>query len=279
MTLVLPITVLKAGSYADADSTPVLADPTNAFGVRRLDSGATVVATGTAMTRSGVGRYSYTIASPVDGVTYEWWPRIVVDGQTFQPQRQSTYGPIATAPSYLTAADADAIAATLPAAVLAAYLAADSGAKTAALVQASADVDGAMRYQGRKYDLTQALEFPRAAYETLRDIAGLVGANVIPRGLADTVWDWDDSASAAIVPLKVKQAVVYQANAILDGTRAGRLDAQHDGLLQQSVGGLSEQYGKGGAGGISGLGGGPSPLCRQAAALMVTYRLRQGRVL
>lgn len=180
------------------------------------------------------------------------------------------------APCYLTVAEAGVVAAALPSSLLAAWSAASTADRLTALVQATADVDSSMRFQGRKYDLDQTLEFPRAAYETAGQIAGLVGANVIPRGLADTVWDWDEATQAAVVPLRVKQAVVHQANEVLAGTRAGRLDARHDGLTAQTTGGLSEAYG---GGGLPGRGGGPSPLCRQAAQLLVPYRIRQGRVL
>ena len=36
------------------------------------------------------------------------------------------------------------------------------------------------------------------------------------------VWDWDKATQTAVVPRDVKRAVLYQADSILDGTRARR---------------------------------------------------------
>jgi hypothetical protein len=68
----------------------------------------------------------------------------------------------------------------------------------------------------------------------------------------------------------VKRACLFQANDVLDGSRRARQDARHDGLLAQSVGGLSEQY-------LAQRG--VQPLCRPAAQLMAKYRVQAGRIL
>lgn len=171
--------------------------------------------------------------------------------------------------SYLTAADADALAGTLP--VLAAWTAATADQKTRALEQASGDVDAAGPWQGRRYDSAQVKQFPRVAQET-RVPAQPPAAQ---HGIADVIWDWDAATGAAVVPLDVKIAALYQADAILAGTRAGRLDALHDGLASQSVGGMSESYRPGAGGAVDGLG----VLARPAAQRMAKYRLRSGRIL
>jgi hypothetical protein len=177
--------------------------------------------------------------------------------------------------SYLTTSDADALAATLPG--LAAFVAAADPVKAAALELATDRFDTARRYQGRKYDAAQALEFPRVAYES--------GASAFDRGVASAaaerstgaqIWDWDDDANAAVVPDRVKRAVLYEANAIIDGSRDEILDAIANGLASQSAGGLSESYrnpaDQGGAGGVP-------TLCRDAERISRSYQLRSGRVL
>lgn len=172
-------------------------------------------------------------------------------------------------PAYLTNAEADTIAAALPASLLTAWAAASAPNKTAALEQATADVDAAGPYQGRRYKSEadgQALEFPRVAYAQGPGVGGQESG---------VIWDWDATAKAAVVPLNVKRAVVYQANAILSGEGARLLDARHGGLASQSVGGVSESYVQG-----SGVGGqGSGSLSRRAADLLRGYRLRTGRLL
>lgn len=57
-----------------ADATAVKAsDPTATYGVRRDDTSATVVADGTAWTRTALGTYTLTFASPDDNLTYTYW--------------------------------------------------------------------------------------------------------------------------------------------------------------------------------------------------------------
>src|SRR3954471_13391540 len=67
-----------------------------------------------------------------------------------------------TLPKYLIVADADALAAQMPSNELKAYRAASTQDKDAALIGATADIDG-QKWQGIKYDPTQTTEFPRVA--------------------------------------------------------------------------------------------------------------------
>jgi len=96
----------------------------------------------------------------------------------------------------------------------------------------------------------------------------------VPLGLATLVWDWDDTTKTAIVPRNVKLACLHQADSILAGDREARLDAQRDGLIQQSVGGLSEQYAPGNARNLA-----EQTICRQAMNLLQPYVLKQGVIL
>src|SRR4051794_30681562 len=167
--------------------------------------------------------------------------------------------------SYLDVTEANTLAADLP--PLAAWAAASAGDKTTALNQATADVDGAMPYQGRPYDPAQARQFPRVAEDPhvgsaagpAPDVAGAAGGGV---------WDWDDGTHAAVVPRDVKAAVLYQADAILAGSREARLAAQHDGVVYELTGSLAESYKRTtGPGATTGL-------CRPAWVLLRKYRLR-----
>ena len=164
---------------------------------------------------------------------------------------------------YLDTSDADTLAATLL--DVASYLAATTANKQKALNQASVEIDRAMSYQGRKYDPTQALEFPRVAYESPVDSFLPMLAN---QGAVQTIWDWDDDAGEAVVPDDVLVACVYQANSLLDGDRAERLDAQHDQVASHGADGLQESY-----------SGAASVLCRRAHLFMRKYQLKTGRLI
>lgn len=164
---------------------------------------------------------------------------------------------------YLNTSDADALAATLL--DVASYLAATGANKQKALNQASVEIDRAMSYQGRKYDPTQALEFPRVAYESPVDSVQLLLPN---QGTRQTIWDWDDDAGEAVVPDDVLAACVYQANSLLAGDRTERLDAQHDQVASHGADGLQESY-----------SGPASVLCRRAHLFLGKYRLKTGRLI
>src|SRR5215204_3917408 len=133
-----------------------------------------------------------------------------------------------SAGSYLEVAEADELASTFPG--LAAWTAATQAAKGAALNQASADVDGAMPYQGRAYEESQSRQFPRVAYESASLAPGDAATATAGAAPGRVVWDWDFATNQAVVPLDVKLAVLHQADAILAGTREPRIALQHDGV-------------------------------------------------
>jgi hypothetical protein len=163
--------------------------------------------------------------------------------------------------SYLEVSEADDLAATLPG--LAAYAAASDPEKAAALNEATADIDAAMPYQGRKFDPAQVREFPRQSDEP----AGSAGTDL------SLIWDWDATAGEAIVPADVRRATLYQADSILAGVRRPRVEAQHDGVVYELTGGLAESYkATPGAGVRTGL-------CHTAWRLMRRFHLRSGRLL
>lgn len=75
-----------------ADGVPVnptsvkLSDPTGAYGVRRTDTLAVVVADDTNMTNVTTGVYTHTFSDPVDGLTYEYYVEVVYAGETYHYQ-------------------------------------------------------------------------------------------------------------------------------------------------------------------------------------------------
>lgn len=70
------------GAYVDPTSL-VLSDPTGAYGIKRDDTGATVVADGTAYTtKIGTGQYYYTLTEPATGLTYTGYWEFVYGGET-----------------------------------------------------------------------------------------------------------------------------------------------------------------------------------------------------
>src|SRR6185312_13133306 len=62
----------------------VLRDPTAAYGVKRDDTGAIVVAAGAAMTHVATGVYEYTVDVADPGTTYTAWIEVVYAGETFR---------------------------------------------------------------------------------------------------------------------------------------------------------------------------------------------------
>jgi hypothetical protein len=175
--------------------------------------------------------------------------------------------------SYLTVAAADAMAATMQG--LSSYKAASDQVKAQHLPAASQEIDVAMRYQGQKFHLRQKLEFPRIAYgdfrarfssfeESLFFFRGFFGR------IPDVVWDWDETAKLPVVPQRVLQACLIQADSNIAAIRDERLDAIHDGLIEQRSGSMNERY-------ITGDFDVPV-LCRRADQIMQYYRLRSGRL-
>ena len=60
-----------------------LIDPTGAYGVKRDDTNATVVAAGTAMTKLSTGLFAYTFTEPAPGLAYTAWVRVIYLGTTY----------------------------------------------------------------------------------------------------------------------------------------------------------------------------------------------------
>lgn len=169
--------------------------------------------------------------------------------------------PITTDSSaYLILADAVDLAATLLG--LPAFLSASDSDKTRALERASREIDTAMPYQGRRYVITQPRQFPR-----WRDEPPSAGIAI------DSALLWDADGGVAIVPADVKESTLYQADAILAGSREARLAAQHDGVVYELTGTLAESYKSSSGPGVR------SGLCRRAWMLMQRYRLQSGRLL
>lgn len=165
-------------------------------------------------------------------------------------------------PSYLTTAQADALAPTLwprPAR----YLGAPAADRAPALAAATARVD-ARPYQGRRVDAGQRLQFPRVPYADGSDVWDLAGPDA-------------DGQYAIVVPAAVLAATLCEADALLDAERAATTrDAQLGRLLKRDrTGGQEEEYELAGA--LAAAGGGS--LCAQAETLLRPYRLRTGRLL
>lgn len=62
----------------------VLSDATGAYGVKRNDTDAVVVADSTAMTKTSTGKYEYIFTEPADGLTYTWVAEYVYLGTTYR---------------------------------------------------------------------------------------------------------------------------------------------------------------------------------------------------
>ncbi len=71
------------GTPANPDSI-VLSDPTGAYGIRRDDTGAVIVAAGTPMTQVATGVFEYTVTGVDAGTTYTAWIAIVYGGETYR---------------------------------------------------------------------------------------------------------------------------------------------------------------------------------------------------
>lgn len=274
-TTMLRFTHTVNGALTDATAV-LLSDPTGAFGLRRTDTNAVIVADSTAFTRDSVGSYSYAFADPAPGLTYEYWIEWVFGGATDRIQKFSSAAPENGA--YLGVAAARALAATLPG--VAALVALTDDALAAALLLASINLD-ARRIQGRKFDPTQDRAFPRLAYgamlvRPLDFIATPAGQIAQPFGPQTIVWDWDPDTNLPVVPTNVLIACLYQANYMAGQPKLlARLEAIRSGLAAQAVGTGSETYLKpADMAAMWGIG-----LCLQAAQIMEQYRLVTGKML
>jgi hypothetical protein len=168
---------------------------------------------------------------------------------------------------YLTVAEADALAATTVGLVQ--WPTATSTQKSNALDAATQLIDAALRYQGRRYDPAQTLQFPRVAF----DAGGRPAC-----AAAELVWDWDAATSAAVIPPPVKRACLVEADEVLQdlagkSQRWRRLDEQHQGVTFDLAAGAAEAYRKGSA------PPGRSGLSRRAYDLLAPYRVVSGQLI
>ncbi len=174
------------------------------------------------------------------------------------------------------------------------FLAKDSATQAAMLLGASLDID-ALRYQGCKFDPPpgiandggQVREFPRLPDGLLGAWGRFGGMGVWPGyywagGLpgvfsGEMPWDWDptanDGAGGAVVPLVVKQAVIYQCAWLCQPKYMKRLEAIKSGLAAQAIGSASETY-------AAKMGTFVSDgLCDRASRMLAKYLLKTGRIL
>jgi hypothetical protein len=80
------LTIRKTWTVNGTPTNPtsiVLRDPTGAYGIKRDDAGAVIVAAGTAMTQVSTGVFEYTVAAADPSTTYTAWIEIVYGGETF----------------------------------------------------------------------------------------------------------------------------------------------------------------------------------------------------
>lgn len=96
------------GVLADVTSV-VLSDPTGTYGIKRNDTGATVVAAGTAFTKTATGTYEYEFTEPEAGIRYGYYVKWVYGGATYYQE-------------VIYTATTEGSAMSLPSAILAAYL-------------------------------------------------------------------------------------------------------------------------------------------------------------
>ncbi len=243
---------------ANADEIPVLIDAIEdedgTYGVKRLDTSAVVVSAGVAMTQIGVGRYSYELSDVTPGVRYRFAYRILVGGEKYLGTYDITATDEPTDDRYLSVSEANVLALTISAASLGRWQTASTVDKERALLQATMEIDAAMRYQGRKVDPEQTLEFPRYPHP-------------------GEVWNTDPATGIAIVPKQVKIATLHQANDVLDAGRHERINKQYQGIVYDQTGAMAESFKGGGMEGLS------TRLCLAANTYMRRYQLRTGAML
>lgn len=203
-------------------------------------------------------------------------------GDTFTTSDASS--PITALPSYLAAADARTLAASVPSSLagMAQLLALSDAALATTLALASMDIDRAMRYQGRKYDMSgaQMLEFPRVPYpedawQGFQPYPGAAFPPWLQNSAGPFVWDWDSVNEVAIVPQNVQLATLFQAAYLMLPEFADRLEKIRSGLAGQRTGTGQEMYIKAG----EAVPGGFTGLCDRSSRIMHFYRIRSGRML
>jgi|GEM_PF-4215142 len=267
----------KVGGVLTDPTSVNLSDPTAAYGVKRDDTNAVIVAAGTAMTKASTGVYYYDFTEPALGLTYTAYLEVVYAGETYRFPR-SLVGTTseASAGYFPTVAAAREHAAAFTAMPGMTALLAKSDTELAALcLAATLDIDSAMPYQGVRYDSAQEREFPRYA-NSLGNARRMADYQQSPVGTwVSGIWDWDAEADVAVVPANVKLATLLQAASILTNPALReRLEAIRSGLAAQSIGSLCETYLA-----PASIPGGLTGLCDRAQKLMDRYRLRSGGLL
>lgn len=81
-TIVFPLLVDDVATDAD-DQIVRFRNAAGTRGIIRNDTSAVVVAAGTALTRTGVGRYEYAFNQPADGIAYTAYFEFELDGETY----------------------------------------------------------------------------------------------------------------------------------------------------------------------------------------------------
>lgn len=94
----------KVTGEAVAVTSVTLSSYDEAYGVKRNDTDAVVVADGTAMTCISTGRYRYEFDDPADDLTYTYCLEIVYSGETYWITGTIT-GPLASTDLFATAQD------------------------------------------------------------------------------------------------------------------------------------------------------------------------------
>lgn len=84
-TITIEKTFTIDDSPADVTSCK-LSDPTGAYGVKRNDTDAVVVADGTDMTKKATGVYRHTFTEPAVDLTYTYWTEWVYAGETYREE-------------------------------------------------------------------------------------------------------------------------------------------------------------------------------------------------
>jgi len=131
------------------------------YGVKRLDTGAIVVAAGVAMVNDSPGVYSYTFTDPAYDLHYQYYVKFTYGGQIYYVQGNFD-GPvdptIPTDDAYATITEGNEYCKQRLNST--AWTNATTTEKTQALIMASKAIDK-LNLRGEKTDEAQTLEFPR----------------------------------------------------------------------------------------------------------------------
>jgi len=87
----------KVNGVLTSATSAVLSDATGAYGIKRDDTDAVVVAAGTAMTESATGEYEYSFTEPAAGLSYTCWVTITYNESVYRFEHDIpavTYGEV-----------------------------------------------------------------------------------------------------------------------------------------------------------------------------------------